>query len=268
MKRVIFTLLYESGTFVLSRNFRLQKIGDIEWLFENYQFEDISYGLDELLVLDISREKKDIKKFCEIIYSISSKCFVPLTVGGNLNNIEEVRKYFENGADKIFLNNSFHSNLELCKKIIKIYGKQSLIAGVDVKKRNNDYYISTEHSKKDTNTKLKSWIEFISKNIGAGEILVQSIDRDGTANGLEIDENFLCNFNNLDIPLIIMGGAGKFEHFVEALKKSNIDAVSTANLLNFIGDSFVKIKQNLIENKIKTVKWNMQEMRDLKNIYR
>ena len=102
MKRVIFTLLYDSGKFVLSRNFRLQKIGDIDWLFENYKFEDISYGLDELLVLDISREKKDFNKFCEIINLISSKCFVPLTAGGNLNDINELKTILKMELIKFF----------------------------------------------------------------------------------------------------------------------------------------------------------------------
>ena len=96
--------------------------------------------------------------------------------------------------------------------------------------------------------------------------MVQSIDRDGTANGLELDNDFLENFTNLNVPLIIMGGAGKFEHFIEALNKEGVDAISTANLLNFIGDSFVKIKQNLIKQKIQTVEWNMNEMKDLKGI--
>ncbi len=266
MKRVIFTLLYDSGKFVLSRNFRLQKIGDIDWLFENYKFEDISYGLDELLVLDISREKKDFNKFCEIINLISSKCFVPLTAGGNLNDINEVKNYFENGADKIFLNNAFHNNSQLCKEIISIYGKQSLIAGIDIKKKNNEYFICKDHAQITTDIKLKDWIKFILNEIGAGEVLVQSIDRDGTANGLELDNDFLENFTNLNVPLIIMGGAGKFEHFIEALNKEGVDAISTANLLNFIGDSFVKIKQNLIKQKIQTVEWNMNEMKDLKGI--
>lgn len=268
MKRIIFTLLYDQGNFVLSRNFRLQKVGNINWLLENYKFEDLSYSLDEILILNISRNNNNSSDFLRIINLISGLCFIPMTAGGLIKNFNDVQLYFKSGADKIFLNTSYHENLSLCKKVISIYGKQSIIAGIDFKKQNDEYIVYTNQGKIQTSIKLEEWVNTISKEIGAGEIMLQSIDRDGTSNGLENDKKILKIFEDIDNPLILMGGAGKYEHFWEVLNNKSIDAIATANLLNFIGDSFLEIKKKLIYDKLSTIDWDKDEILNLKNFFK
>ena len=134
-KRLIFTLLYEDGFFVQSRNFNLQKVGDIEWIKKNYNFRNISFFIDELIILDISRGDKDSNKFIENIKKISELCFVPISIGGGVDTCEKAQKILSNGADKILLNSINFANKEIIKEISNIYGKQSIILAVDIKKK-------------------------------------------------------------------------------------------------------------------------------------
>ena len=90
--------------FVLSRNFRLQSIGDFNWLKKNYNFDNVSFHIDELLIFDVSRDKKDKKQFCEVVNKLAENIFVPLTVGGGINTIEDASLLFNSGADKVSLN--------------------------------------------------------------------------------------------------------------------------------------------------------------------
>ena len=147
-KRLIFTLLYEDGFFVQSRNFNLQKVGDIEWIKKNYNFRNISFFIDELIILDISRGGKDSSKFIENIKKISELCFVPISIGGGVDTCEKAQKILSNGADKILLNSINFVNKEITKEISNIYGEQSIILAVDVKKKNNDYEIYKYQKKK------------------------------------------------------------------------------------------------------------------------
>ena len=98
-KRLIFTLLYDSGYFSLSRNFRLQRVGDLKWLKENYNFEYISRYIDELIVLDVSKEKREIKNFCNILKELTDKIFVPISSGGGIRKFEHAKILLDSGAD-------------------------------------------------------------------------------------------------------------------------------------------------------------------------
>ena len=100
-KRIIFTLLYNSNRFVLSRNFRLQTIGDLNWLKRNYNFDNVAYHIDELLIFDVTRGKKDSDEFCKAVTQISENIFVPLTIGGGINSFEKAKLFFKSGADKV-----------------------------------------------------------------------------------------------------------------------------------------------------------------------
>ena len=146
MKRLIFSLLYEDGHFVLSRNFQRQKVGDINWLLDNYNLENVSLGLDELIIIDVS-SKKNKHEFHNIIKKISQKIFIPLTVGGGINNLNDVEKYLKNGADKILLNNLFFKDKKLFNEISKIFGKQFIVACIDYKMENEKYLVYKNKAK-------------------------------------------------------------------------------------------------------------------------
>ena len=266
MKRIIFTLLYNSGQFVLSRNFRTQNIGDINWILKNYNLSEITKGIDEILILDITRKNKNPEKFSEVVKLISSNCFIPLSVGGGISSVYQAEKLFKSGADKIFLNKLFFSNPNECKKISSIFGKQSIIGGIDFKKILEKNVLYKDYGVNASEITIKNWVNFLQEN-GAGEILLQSIDRDGTASGIELNEDFLNTFLNVKCPVILMEGVGKIEHFLEAFQNEKIEAIATANLLNFIGDTFLKLRNNLILNKVEVVNWGENNILKFKNIF-
>jgi len=252
-KRIIFTLLYNSGKFVLSRNFRLQSIGNIDWLKENYNFDNVSYHIDELLILDVSRDIRDKEKFSKVISQLSENIFVPLTVGGGIGSIEDAKLFFRSGADKVALNTSLFKNKNLSSQIAKIYGKQCLIGSLDLLKKDNKYYVYINNGQ-NLICSLQDLLDRkdLLKNIG--ELYVNSINQDGTGNGLDFNLAKLIK-DHTDIPFIISGGIGKITDFPESLKYNFIRAVSTAHLLNFIGDSLCKSRILCRERGIELASW-------------
>ncbi len=131
--RLIFALIYNNGSFMQSRNFRLQRVGDINWLEKNYKFQNISFSLDELVVIDASKEKKDIEKFSFTVSRLVENVFIPVAAGGGIRKLEDAELLFQSGADKVVLNSSLFTNPELAIEIINRYGSQSLIASLDYK---------------------------------------------------------------------------------------------------------------------------------------
>lgn len=253
-KRLIFTLLYCEGYFVLSRNFNLQKIGNYQWLIKNYNFSDIYKFIDELIVLNISRDKslKIFNEYCDILKNISKKCFFPISGGGCVESFDMAKKIFNSGCEKIVLNTNFIENLNLVKKVKSNYGKQSIICSIDYKNEKKKYNIFHFNGEKKYHKSFEEYIKKISK-FGVGEIMVNSIDRDGTGNGFDLN---VLNFvpKNFQTPIIFSGGAGHGSHFIDALEDSRVNAVSTANLLNFIGNG-LEISRKKVEKKIKLPIW-------------
>ena len=143
-KRLIFTLLYDSGYFSLSRNFRLQRVGDLKWLKENYNFEYISRYIDELIVLDVSKEKREIKKFCNILKELTEKIFVPISSGGGIRKFEHAKFLLDSGADKVIINTSIFKDIDLIKNLASEFGRQCIVGSLDIKKEKDGYnfYIS------------------------------------------------------------------------------------------------------------------------------
>ena len=264
MKRLIFSLLYEDGYFVLSRNFRTQKIGDLTWLFKNYNLIDVSFGIDEIIIIDVSKNK-NLDEFCKIVEKISSRIFIPITVGGGIYSIENIKKLQLAGADKILLNNLFNSNQDLWRNISNVYGSQFVVACIDYKIINGEVKIFYEKASKISKFNLTETITKI-QHLGTGEIILQSIDYDGTGKGLCMEILEFTKNIRLMCPLIMKGGIGKFDHIFEGLKIKKVDAVCTANLLNFIGDTFLKVKKSLIKKNINVIDWcdiNLNEYRDI-----
>ena len=118
-KRIMFTLIYSNNYFNQSRNFRLQKVGDLKWLENNYKFKEIAKSLDELVVINASKNKEDITIFSNILKSIVSYVFIPVTGGGGIKSSEDARLLFNNGADKLIINSSLYKKPNLVKDLIK-----------------------------------------------------------------------------------------------------------------------------------------------------
>lgn len=254
MRRLIFTLLYDRGQFMLSRNFRLQGVGTIDWLFDNYDFARISRGLDELMVLDVSRGVRDPQRFGEAVQYIARLCFIPVTVGGGVTSLDIAHRYMRSGADKLLINSAFRHDPALCRSLAAHLGRQCIVAGVDYRKTpQNARCVMTENGSREVPISLSEWVHGLQQN-GAGEILFQSMDRDGTGMGLD-----LSVVDELreppEVPCILMGGVGKADHIIDGLRRPTVDAVATANLFNFIGSTLLDVRRMILATGIEMAHW-------------
>jgi len=265
--RLIPILLYKDGLIVKSRQFKMfQTVGN--------PFSQVArfnrWNLDELIYLNISKDKTffqnsdkqytsstgsglkflpdkkiDVFNFVNIL---SKNCFMPLAYGGGINTIEMARKILKSGADKICINTAAFKNNNFITSCSKEFGSQAVIVSIDCKKKLDKNIVFIENGKIDTGVDLIDWIRD-AERLGAGEILVNSIDNDGI--GMGFDSN-LCKLSvdNTSIPIIVCGGAGRIKHFVDIYKESNPHALSAANIFQFTEDSYQNIKKELKDYKI------------------
>lgn len=248
-RRIIFTLIYDDGFFCQSRNFRLQRVGDIKWLEDNYKFQEIAFSLDELIILNATPGEKNLAKFTKILNRLVDNVYIPISAGGGISSLDDAKLLFDNGADKLVINTAIHKNTSLIANIIQYYGKQSVIASVDYK--NNMVFVSDGMEK--VGLPLIDYIKHI-ETLGVGEIYLNSIEKDGTGFGYDI-EPIKAIAEKINTPLIIAGGAGNERHLLEGINAKNISAVATANLFNFMGDSLPRARQYLIKNESNLVEW-------------
>lgn len=252
---------------MLSRNFRLQKVGNLEWLFDNYDLANVSHGLDELIIIDVSREKKNVDKFCESIKVISQKCFIPLTAGGGIYDFSVASKYLRSGADKLLLSSAFHREPSLCLKIASNFGRQCVVGVIDYETHSDgSRKVKVQRGQVTITWQLEQWALHLEK-MGAGEIIFQCMEKDGTGMGLDLDL-FKTNSLRQDLPYILMGGIGKGEHIEEGLKNPFVDAVATANLFNFIGSTFLEIRENMLHSGLNLASWEEKDYDKYKGIFK
>ena len=140
-KRLIFTLLYSDGYFCQSRNFRCQKVGKYDWVFNNYKFSKIAAFLDELIVLNVNPSADSYPSFLNVVKRIVTNVFVPLSIGGGIYSLYRANDCFHNGADKIILNSAIRKNKEAVSQIINHFGTQSVVASVDYKMKEDDAWV-------------------------------------------------------------------------------------------------------------------------------
>ena len=251
--RVIFSLIYSSGSFNQSRNFRLQRVGDVDWLKTNYKFQNISFSLDELIVLNASRNKKNIEEFGAVVTRLVRNVFIPIAAGGGIRNMQDVELLFNSGADKVVLNSCLHDDPSLVKEIVQRYGSQSVIASIDYKLIDDHARVYIHDGSFEINKSMSNYLSHIGE-LGVGEILLNSIDKDGTGFGYDL-ASIKKYSNEINIPLIIMGGAGNENHLNEGLSIEGVSAVATANLFNFIGDGLPQARQFMLKEGANLAKW-------------
>lgn len=238
-KRLIITLTFLDGVL-----FRTKKFTPDYRYTKN--FIDL-WSIDEIIIIDLS-VKKFKKSFIDIINFFSANCFVPLSVGGGIRSLDNAMMYFNNGADKVILGSKSIIDGVLIEKISKVYGSQSIIQSIDCKKNDKNYKLSIMSGK--ILTEIDP-IEASKKalSFGAGEIMINSIDNDGSLLGYDID--FIKKISsNLDCPVLALGGAGKWSHILDLFKLTNISAACTQNIFHFTEESIASAKDFLIKNKI------------------
>ena len=250
--RLIPVLFFKDGSLVRSENFDLHQIlGDPFVQVERYN----SWNVDEIIYLDISKNdsfeiknksNSTIRSFFEVMKSASKRCFSPIVFGGGIKNLEDAKKCFQNGADKISINSICLSQIEIISEFANTFGKQSIVVSIDVKKIGSNYVIYNSKNDSIAEKDLFSYVKDVEKK-GAGEILLNSVDRDGTGEGFDI--NLINQINNLiKIPLIPCGGAGTVDHISELLDKVNLSAIAAGNIFNFTERSYENIK-NFLKKK-------------------
>lgn len=251
--RLIFSLIYADGFFMQSRNFRLQRVGDIDWLERNYNFRNIAFSLDELLIFNASRKDKNIDDFSKVVRRLAGSVFLPIAAGGGIESLAQVEQLFKNGADKVTLNTMLMRNPEIVQKISSTYGAQSIIAVVDYRKINGEAVAFVDNGNVQVPHSFEEHLKRI-QSFGIGEIMLNSIDKDGT--GFGYDLNTIEKYQKqCDVPLIISGGAGNENHLDEGIQSKGVSAISTANLFNFIGNGLPNARRYLIENGHNFARW-------------
>ena len=240
-KRVIPCLDIKDGKTVKGVNFEnLRYAGDPVVLAKRYSDE----GADELVFLDITATNEKIKTTVEMVKKVAQQVFIPFTVGGGINSIEDMKILLLAGADKVAINSAAVKTPDLINKSSNYFGSQCIVVAVDAKRVDGDFYVFINAGKVNTGIKLSKWIKEIQER-GAGEILLTSMDADGTQNGFDIEMTKLASEHSC-IPVIASGGAGpEPKHFIEIFKKGYADAALAASIFHFNTLSVPNLKEEL-----------------------
>ncbi|MCM8785113.1 MAG: imidazole glycerol phosphate synthase subunit HisF [Candidatus Omnitrophica bacterium] len=206
-------------------------------------------GADEIVFLDISATIEGRKTMVDIVKKVADVIFIPFTVGGGISSIDDIEKLLSNGADKVSINTAAVKNPNLIEQSAKKFGSQSIVVAIDAKRvGDNKWEVFIESGKTPTRLDVVEWAKRVV-DLGAGEILLTSIDRDGTQEGYDVELTKTVS-ENVNIPIIASGGAGKLEHLYEVIVNGKASAVLIASLLHFRILTIPQIKKYLKENGI------------------
>ena len=201
-------------------------------------------GADELVFLDITASNEERKIMLDVVERTASECFMPLTVGGGLRNLEDIRTMLNAGADKVSLNTSALLNPKLISDASNKIGNQCIVVAVDAKKiSDNKWRVFTHGGRNDTGKDLIEWVKEVESR-GAGEILLTSMDADGTKDGYDLELNQQVS-DAVSIPIIASGGAGNLDHLADAIIKGKANAVLAASIFHFGTYSISEAKEHL-----------------------
>ena len=228
-KRIIPCLDIQNGRTVKGTNFlNLRDAGDPVELGARYATE----GADELVFLDITATDEKRKTLSELVRRIAHQINIPFTVGGGISSVEDVSKLLENGADKISVNTAAFKNPYLITELARVFGSQCIVLAIDAKKASDgEYYVYLNGGRLATETKCIDWAKR-GVEMGAGEILLTSMDHDGTRKGFAIElTSFLAEA--LPVPIIASGGGGNMAHFSEIFRRGKADAALAASIFHF-----------------------------------
>ena len=244
-KRIIPCLDVNNGRVVKGVNFiGLRDAGDPIEVAKRYNDE----GADELCFLDITASSDGRDTIVHVVEEVAKQLFIPLTVGGGIRKLDDISKLLNVGCDKVSLNSSAVDNPNLIYEAAKKFGSQCVIVAIDVKKNSNGgYNVFVHGGRKDTGLDAISWAKKVYE-LGAGEILLTSMDTDGTKNGYDLAITSAIS-NLVEIPVIASGGAGTMEHILEAFK-SGADAALAASIFHYKEIKISKLKEFLKANQI------------------
>lgn len=186
--------------------------------------------VDELMFLDIFASNENRKINFQILQDIANECFMPLSYGGNINSLEDAKKIFEIGFEKVIINSNAFNNLKLIEDITKYFGNQSVVGSIDVKRSFlGKYKIYSHHGRRKQNITPVSWAKKL-ESAGVGELLITSIDKEGSWEGYDVE--LIKNISeSVQVPIIANGGCGKVEHICEVVKKAYVSACAVGSMV-------------------------------------
>ena len=243
--RIIPCLDVRGGRVVKGVNFKnIIDAGDPADVAKRYDAE----GADEICMLDIDASYQERSTTLTTVEAIANQVFIPFTVGGGIKKIQDIEVLLKSGADKVSINTSAILEPNLIHEASKEFGSQCIVVAIDAKKDRDEWYVYTHGGKNKTEFNALEWAKKV-EGLGAGEILMTSMDKDGTKSGYDNDLNTKLT-SHLRIPLIASGGAGQLSHLVDAIKIGNADAVLAASIFHYEEISIAKVKEELMKNNI------------------
>lgn len=242
-RRLIATLLVHNGNVVQTRRFKRTNV--VGSAFTAVDFFN-SWAVDEIIVLDISFDPGHRERFLEIITELSRRCFVPLTVGGWIGDLDQTRAGIRAGADKVTVNTAAFNNPDLIGAIADSFGSQCVIVSIDAKVdplMPSGYRVVVDRGRQETDGDALDWARR-AVDAGAGELMVNEISHDGNRKGYDLA--LIAKVTGaVDAPVIAMGGVGKWEHLVDGVRIGNADAVAAGNIFHYTEHSTKKAKEFL-----------------------
>lgn len=244
-KRIIPCLDVTSGRVVKGVNFvELRDAGDPVEIARRYDEQ----GADELCFLDITATSDDRDLILHVIEEVAAQVFIPLTVGGGVRKVEDVRRLLNAGADKVSINTSAVQNPQLVQDAADRYGSQCIVVAIDVKRVGDRWEVFTHGGRTATGLDAVEWARKVEA-LGAGEILLTSMDRDGTREGFDL-ELTRAVADAVSIPVIASGGVGSLEHLADGVQKGGADAVLAASIFHFGEYTVAQAKSMMAERGI------------------
>ncbi len=249
-KRIIPCLDVDNGRVVKGVNFvDIRDAGDPVEVAARYNRE----GADEITFLDITASSDDRKTTIDMVEAIASEVFIPLTVGGGIRKVEDIRTMLNAGADKVAINTAAIFNPELVKEAAEYYGSQCIVVAIDAKKTSKEgepdrWEIFTHGGRKETGIDAVEWAKKMEA-YGAGELLVTSMDKDGTKSGFNLPLTKAI-VDAVNIPVIASGGVGNLQHLADGVIEAGADAVLAASIFHFSEYTVGEAKQYMSEKGI------------------
>jgi imidazole glycerol-phosphate synthase subunit HisF len=243
--RIIPTLLFNDLKLVKGKKFNSWRtVGEVVQAARLYNIRKV----DELILLDISATNNKYKIDLDLVNEVANECFMPLTFGGGINTLEDISNLFRAGADKVSINTAALKDLSFVKEACNLFGGQSIVISIDYKLINNEIVIFSNSGKVSSNINIFEYLKNLEQ-LGIGDILLTSIDMDGTMEGYDY-KTIIKIAKKTKIPIIASGGAGKFEDILKLLKKTDISGVSASSIYHFTGVTPIDLKKYLFKNNI------------------
>jgi len=252
--RLIPTVLIKNGLLVQSKAFKRHQVlgnpSSVLWRLTNWYSDEVIYlDISRDDVYDLKRDDlnfKNINSIHEIIKEVSRKCFMPLTIGGKIRNLDHIYQRLKSGADKVSINTQAFKDPKFIEKAAKEFGSQCIVVSIDAKvQESGNWLVYIDGGRTPTKYTPQQWA-IKAQKLGAGEILLNSIDQDGMGKGYDI--NLISSVvEAVNTPVIALGGVGKWEHLAEGIK-TNVSAVSAANIFNYTENSVFQAKNFLFDS--------------------